>query len=203
MQTETFLTFVLVSCAFIAIPGPNILLIISTSLTAGRLRGLQTVAGVSLAMILQLLIAAIGTSWFLAVLSEGLTWLKWAGVVYLAWLGGGALYRLYRGISLPPPSASNSFQRGFWVSLTNPKTILFFSAFLPQFVSSGEHYLSELGLLSATFLLLAFLIDSSYAILSARLRWLLRARDTERIQNGISGTLYLAASGFLATSTKT
>ena len=203
MDLNTFLAFLLVSAAFIAIPGPNILLIISTSLSAGRLRGLQTVAGVSLAMVLQLIVAALGTSWFLSLLSDGLTWLKWAGVVYLAWLGGGAIYRLLRGITIPTPSATSSFQRGFWVSLTNPKTILFFSAFLPQFVTSTGHYLIQLGLLSVTFLVLALLIDSSYAVLSAKLRWLLRRHNIDRIQNGISGTLYLAASGILAGTTRT
>lgn len=71
----------------IIIPGPNVLVVISTSLAYGRARGLQTVAGTSAAMLVQLFIAALGTAWFVSALASGFLWLKWLGVGYLFYLG--------------------------------------------------------------------------------------------------------------------
>lgn len=201
MISEVFISFVLISLVVIAIPGPNILVIVSTSLTAGRVRGLQTVAGTSAAMVIQLCVAALGTSGLLALLNEGLRWLKWAGVVYLLYLGLTALRQMSMP-SLSQPSALGSFQRGFWVSLTNPKTILFFSAFLPQFVSAGQSYLLQITQLSLTFWIMAVAIDSGYALVSSKLRWLLSNERASNIQNGLTGTLYLAASALLANSNR-
>lgn len=81
-----------------------------------------------------------GNHLFLATLSQGLIWLKWFGVAYLLFLGSNSLYAFYTRKKVERSSASASMQRGFWVSLTNPKTILFFSAFLPQFASTSSAY---------------------------------------------------------------
>lgn len=198
MDTLLYTSFILTSVLFILIPGPNVLVIVATSLQAGRKRGLQTVAGTSLAMAIQLLVAALATSGLLVVLNVGLQWLKWAGVAYLAWLGTRALLRCWRPAEVTLPSGVGSMQRGFWVSLTNPKTILFFSAFLPQFISPEGHYLLQLGVLSLTFWCLGVCLDSGYAVLADKLRWLLPTRTSSRTVNGISGSVYLTASALLA-----
>lgn len=202
MDTATLISFALISLVFIAIPGPNILVIVSTSLRAGKVRGLQTVMGTSLAMILQLSLVALATSWILAVLVEGLFWLKWVGVAYLLFLGISSLMVWYRGDSTAVPSASSSFQRGFWVSLTNPKTLLFFSAFLPQFTHGNEAYLSQIFLLSLSFWILATLVDMTYALATASVKWMLDKRDIDRIQQGVSGIFYVSAAGILASSNR-
>jgi threonine/homoserine/homoserine lactone efflux protein len=192
------LAFILVSVAVIAVPGPNVLVVVSTSLGHGRTRGLQTVAGTSAAMIIQLILAAVGTTWFVSALSQGFLWLKWAGVIYLLFLGAS---HLFSAISNDPPravSASGSFQRGFWVSLTNPKTILFFSAFLPQFTSASLPYLEQIAVLSSVFWVLAVLLDSGYALLAGKFSMLLHNRNLSRIQNGASSLLYLGAGTTLA-----
>jgi threonine/homoserine/homoserine lactone efflux protein len=198
LEPAYFISFLLISIPFILSPGPNVVVIISTSLSTGTRRGLQTVAGIWLAMIIQLFIAAVGTSWLLSVLAEGLMWIKWAGVAYLAYLGTIGIYRYITHNRSVKATATGSFQRGFWISLTNPKTILFFSAFLPQFVTDSSLYTQQIALLSVTFLFLALILDSSYALLAGRLRWMLAQKNFDRIQNGISGTLYLLASGLLA-----
>lgn len=205
MLPEYLTGFIALSLLFIAIPGPNVLVIVATSISSGRTRGLQTVIGTSLAMLVQLLIAALATSSLLALLSEGLFWLKWLGVTYLVFLAGKSLYRCWHPVANESMTATGSFQRGFWVSLTNPKTILFFSAFLPQFVSSADHYLLQISLLSFCFWTLAVLCDSAYALLASNLKWLVDAQKIRamRWQNGLSGTLLLAASGLLAASHKT
>ncbi|MCH7816601.1 MAG: LysE family translocator [Proteobacteria bacterium] len=202
MTVDQLVTFLLVSVVFIALPGPNVLVIVSTSLLAGNVRGLQTVAGICLAMIIQLIVAAVGTNWFLSSLTEGLYWLKWLGAIYLLFIGINALYHFFRKTSTPSPSALGSMQRGFWVSLTNPKTILFFSAFLPQFVVANASYLPQIAFLSMCFWILAVIIDATYAVLAAKAKRLLVKYDIDRIQNGVSGTLYVTASGILASTNK-
>ena len=195
------LTFIIVSFGVIVIPGPNVLVIISTSLSHGTTRGLQAVAGTSLAMLIQLSIAALGTSLFVSNLAKGFMWLKWLGVTYLIYLGVKHLIAL-KSSNQPPISATGSFNRGFWVSLTNPKTILFFGAFLPQFTIGSHSYLSQIILLSVTFWLMALVLDSLYAILSAKLVKLLKAKNITKYQNGFCGALYLGAGVLLSTTKK-
>jgi threonine/homoserine/homoserine lactone efflux protein len=204
MDLATYLSFVLVSAGLIVMPGPNVLLIISTSIAHGKARGLQTVAGTSIAMCIQLAIAAFATSLYVEVIAEGFYYLKWLGVGYLCYLGLSHFYQACRDEEgRPKPSAAGTFGRGFWVSLTNPKTILFFSAFLPQFVSPAAPFLGQVLILSVTFLLLAALLDSCYAILSGKLQIMLANKRVGRIQQGLSGTLFLCASTWLATLRRT
>ena len=202
MQSSQLVSFFLFSVVFIAIPGPNILVIVSTSLQAGKTRGLQTVLGTSLAMSIQLLVSAIGTSWLLAGMAQGLFWLKWIGVLYLVFLGVKSLYNFSQGKISPVPSALGSFQRGFWISLTNPKTILFFSAFLPQFVNGDSPYGQQIALFSVCFWLLAITINSLYALIAAKSKRLIASQSFDKIHDGFSGALYLTAGTLLANSNK-
>ncbi len=196
-----YLTFIFISAGLIVIPGPNVLVIVSTSIAHGRKRGLQTVAGTSCAMAVQLLIAALGTGYLVTLLSSGFIWLKWLGVTYLVYLG--CKHWLAIGGTKPRDiSATGSFQRGFWVSLTNPKTILFFSAFLPQFASPATAFMPQIILLSITFWLLAILFDSAYACLSHTAAALLKMDRLEVYQNGVVGALYMGAGTALALTNK-
>lgn len=202
MEFAHLLSFVLISSVFILSPGPNVIVIISTSIQAGRTRGLQTVLGTSIAQALQLLLAAIGTSWFLSLLTQGLFWLKWCGVIYLLYLGVSALLNFFKGTYASSSTALGSFQRGFWTSLTNPKTILFFSAFLPQFVTDSSAYLAQISLLSVIFWIVATLLDSMWVLLAGRTKRFFATRNIEKIEQGVSGSLYIAASGLLASSNR-
>jgi homoserine/homoserine lactone efflux protein len=93
-------------------------------------------------------------------------------------------------------------QRGFGVALTNPKTILFFSAFLPPFANPDSAYLPQIAILSACFLLLAVAIDSCYVLLSATMKWLLASKDIDRVSNGVSSTLLIGTGGLLAATNR-
>ena len=183
------------------IPGPNVLVIVSTSILHGKIRGLQTVAGTSLAMLIQLAIVGAGTSWINSILSGGLVYLKWFGIIYLLYLGVRHLKRaVYMEENPQEIRGATSFARGFVTSLANPKTLLFFSAYLPQFVSTSQHYAFEISVLSGTFLLMAILLDSCYAIFTVKLKSILGIWLPSKIRNGISGILYLCAGAWLATS---
>ncbi|MES3008968.1 MAG: LysE family translocator [Pseudomonadota bacterium] len=195
--------FVLLSAGLITMPGPNVLAIVSTSIAYGKVRGLQTVVGTSLAMLVQLAIAAVGTAWFVEALSSGFMVLKWLGVTWLLFLGLRHLRDAFKQRKVPPLSALGSVQRGFWISLTNPKTILFFSAFLPQFVSPESAYLPQVLFLSALFWGIAVLSDSAYALLGSGLARRLQtgyfARSRfGRVQGAVTGVLYIGAGVTLA-----
>jgi len=190
--------FLLLSFGLIIIPGPNVIVIVTTSIVHGKVRGLQTVAGTSAAMIVQLLVAALGTAWFVTAVSEGLKWLKWLGVAYLLYLGYRQIRASMGGITLSSPSAVSSFQRGFWVSLTNPKTILFFGAFLPQFVSPQQSYLAQVAVLSGIFWAMAVALDSLYALFSSKVASKLRAAPDNRFMGIFSGSLFIGAGAALA-----
>jgi len=204
MELNSYITFLLLSFMLIIIPGPNVLVIVSTSVMHGKRRGLQTVAGTTLAMAIQLIIAGLSTTWLIRVLADGFYILKWLGVAYLLYLGikhlMAALQAQNKTFCL---TASASFSRGFFVSLSNPKTIVFFSAFLPQFVVSTESYVLQITILSLTFLLLATVLDSCYAILSSRCKTLLEKYNIYKLQNGIAGLFYLGVSAWMAVSRRT
>ena len=193
------LLFVVVSVGVILIPGPNVLVIIATSVSSGKARGLQTVFGTSCAMLIQLGIAALATAYFVDVLASGFVWLKWFGVAYLLYLGITNIRSAILGsVERQVVSAIGSFQRGFWVSLTNPKTILFFSAFLPQFAPGSSPYFTQILALSAIFWSLALSLDSMFSILSSKLHKYVVAGNVGRFKHGFSGLLYLGAGSMLA-----
>lgn len=192
--------FLLASLLIILIPGPNVLVIVSTSLVHGRWRGLQTVAGTSAAMIIQMLIAGAATQGLLDVIGIALSWLKWLGVVYLVYLGVQHLMPRENQSGANASSAVGSFSRGFWVSLTNPKTILFFSAFLPQFVSNAENYAEQIVVLSALFWSLAILLDSAYALFATAIRGRMADPRFVRIGRRLGGGFFIGAGALLALS---
>lgn len=199
MDLTLLAAFIFLSIGIIVVPGPNVLVIVSTSITHGKLRGVQTVVGTTSAMAIQLVIAAFGTAWLIEAVTDGFYILKWLGVCYLFYLGVKHFKQIL--FDKEPEiiqSASGSFAKGFVVSLTNPKTILFFSAFLPQFVSPTGNYAGQIAILSLLFLLFAAVLDSCYALLSARLEPVLNKYNLTRVQHGASGLLFLGASAWLA-----
>jgi threonine/homoserine/homoserine lactone efflux protein len=166
-----YFAFLLTSVALIAFPGPNVALIVSTSMAYGRRVGLVTVAGTSSAMALQLALTVTGMSALLVACAPWFSWLRWAGAAYLVYLGVRAWrVPLLKGAeSVPePPASALVFARGVLISLTNPKTLLFFGAFLPQFVSAERPLAPQLATLALSFLALAIVLDCSWALAQSR-----------------------------------
>ncbi len=197
MSPTSYAAFVAASIGLIALPGPNVGLIVATSLRHGTGYGLATVAGTTLAMPPQLALAVLGAS---ALLSASAAWfeiLRWIGAAYLlvlalrAWTAPPETSR-----SPPPRGVRRIVLRGFLVSLTNPKTLLFYGAFLPQFVAPGPGATADLVLLAATFVALACALDSGWALLAGRLRGL--AAMPSRLRNRIGAAFYAGAGLGLA-----
>lgn len=201
MSIETFATFVVIALGFIASPGPNVLLVISTSLSEGARKTFPTILGIAVAMAMQLALAALGTTWLVNSLSTGFRWLKWLGVLYLLYMGVQNLRLAFRERMRPPNTQPLvSFGRGFLVALTNPKTIVFFAAFLPQFVAPEGSYAAQITLLSAVFLVFAFSVNVIYAALAGRLASRLASVRARRWSHGLMGLLFLGAGSALAAS---
>jgi threonine/homoserine/homoserine lactone efflux protein len=201
IDTSLFVSFVIVASAIIVMPGPNVLVTIATSLTQGHVRGMQVVAGTLAAMALQLYIAATGTALLAEFLAEAFRVVKWVGAVYLLYLGIGRLRAALtsnRTNSLDSGTARGSFIRGFTVGITNPKTILFFGAFLPQFVTETLPVSRQLLILSVTFLVLAAFFDSLYVLAASKASEVARTPAFRRWLDGCAGTLLIGSSVGLA-----
>src|SRR5262245_1570868 len=133
MNWELFAAFLLITTVLIVTPGPIVTLVIATGATQGIRAALATVAGTTLGNALLLVMIALGLSWILKNAVELFELLRWVGAAYLVWLGIQA-WRHAGQATAPGPSRRVNFSRGFVVALLNPKTIAFFTAFLPQFV---------------------------------------------------------------------
>ena len=185
---DLFLAFVAATTVLMLIPGPNVALIVANSVAYGTRFGLLTVAGTSAAMVLQLALTVLGLAAVLGALGTLFAWLRWVGVAYLLYLG----IRQWRAAPVDltrtpaqPRSARGIFLRGLLVSLTNPKTLFFYGAFFPQFIDAGRDITAQVATLSATFLLLAILLDGGWAVLAGRARKFLAGRG--RLRNRLSG----------------
>ena len=191
--------FVLATAILILIPGPNVALIVANSVARGTRFGLLAVAGTSWAIAVQLGLTALGLTAVLGALAVWFEWVHWIGVAYLLFLG------LRQWCAPPvdltratpqPGSERRVVLRGFFVGLTNPKTLLFYGAFFPQFLDPGRPIGAQVGLLCATFLVIAVVLDSGWALTAGRARGLLAARP--RLRNRLSGGCLIGAGVGLA-----
>jgi homoserine/homoserine lactone efflux protein len=199
MHLDLYFGFVLATTILILIPGPNVSLIMANSIAHGTRYGLLTVIGTSSAIIVQLALTVLGLSATLGMLASWFEWVRWIGVVYLLYLG----IRQWRAPPVDltrtrpqPRSVRVIALRGFLISLTNPKTLLFYGAFFPQFLSPDVPFAPQVALLSVTFFIIAAGLDSAWALLAGRLRGLLAIRGT--LRNRLSGGFLIGAGVGLA-----
>jgi homoserine/homoserine lactone efflux protein len=196
---DLYLAYILACIVLIVIPGPNVALIVANSVAHGARFGLLTVAGTSSAVVVQLSLTVLGATAVLNVLAASFDWLRWMGVIYLVWLGVAAWRAPAVDLARVGPQARSArliFARGLLVGLTNPKTLLFYGAFLPQFITHGPTASDQLLLLAVTFLVVAVVLDSAWALLAGRLRGLLLAHV--RLRNRLTGGLLVGAGLGLA-----
>lgn len=199
MPIELYLAFIAATVVLMVIPGPNVALIVANSVAHGTRFGLLTVAATSSAVVLHLTLTVVGATAALTVLAASFEWLRWLGVAYLVCLGISAWRAPVADLGQTRAQARSArliFARGFLVGLTNPKTLLFYGAFFPQFITPGPTAANQLLLLAVTFLAVAIVCDSVWAILAGRLRALLVAHT--RLRNRITGGMLVGAGVGLA-----
>lgn len=194
MDSNLYLAFILASSGLIISPGPNVLLIVSSALQYGRPAGYYTLAGTSLGLMILLLASGVGVAALSTVHPQALTWLQAAGALYLAWLGVQSIRTaesLKSAAKQPELAGRHFFTRGLSVALTNPKIILFFSSFLPQFIDPASPRETQLLVLSITFLALAAFFDGVYATAAPWLAPLLMKPKVRTIQGYAVGLLFI------------
>ena len=194
IHVQLYLAFVLATAILMLIPGPNVALIVANSVAYGTRYGLLTVLGTSSAMLLQLALTAIGMTALLSWLSQMFEWLRWLGVAYLLFLGIRQWLAAPVDLTRTKPQMKSLraiYGRGFLISLTNPKTLLFYGAFFPQFIAADLPPGPQIALLAGSFMAIAILVDGGWAILSGRARGLLGSRG--RLRNRLTGGLLIGA----------
>jgi threonine/homoserine/homoserine lactone efflux protein len=199
MALHLYLTFITASVILILMPGPNVAVIVASSVSRGPRYGLLTVAGTSSAMAVQLGVTVLGISGVLNLFAHCFEWFRWLGVFYLFYLGVQAWRSSANGAiktARPGKTPRQTYMRGFFVSLTNPKTLLFYGAFLPQFVGQSQNRTMQLLILAAIFLVMAVCLDSLWALGSS---WLQKTIKLEsRLWSRITGGTLFSAAGALA-----
>ena len=199
MSLELYLAY-LVACIVLAmVPGPNVTLLIANGLRYGTRAALLSLAGTQLGLAIVIAIVGAGLATMMATMGYWFDWVRLAGAAYLIWIGIGML-RAKGGLvagDAPPPPRGGFFLQGMLVLLSNPKVLVFFGAFIPQFVDmKGDHF-SQVALLGATFMAVAGLTDAVYAVLAGRARKFLSARR-ERLMSRVSGIVMIGGGVWLA-----
>lgn len=162
MNYELFTAFVLITIVLIITPGPIVTFLIATGAAHGVRAGMTAVAGATIGNAILIAAIALGLSWVLKNAIGLFEILRWAGVAYLIWLGIQA-WRHAGTETEAPPLRRVHFWRGIFVALTNPKTIAFFTAFLPQFVDPALPADRQLFVMCLTSIAIAFVFDSAWA----------------------------------------
>jgi threonine/homoserine/homoserine lactone efflux protein len=193
--------FLVASLVLAVTPGPGVLYIVARSMAQGRSSGLASVAGVALGNFGNAIAASFGLAALFAVSSLAFTIVKYAGAAYLIFLGIQALRAPGTQESLRTIAKLNLrriFRDGFIVALLNPKTTIFFAAFLPQFIDPKGSVAAQSILLGAVFVVIAAITDSIYALTASRIAPVLsRAKHAGVIGRYASGFTYIGM-GLLA-----
>lgn len=213
MSVDTWLAFATASFVMLAIPGPTILLVVSYALSHGRSVATAVVIGVALGDLTAMTASMLGLGALLATSATLFTALKWIGAAYLAWLG----FRLWRA---PVPDATPDTlddetsphdaardTRGlariafhaFAVTALNPKSIVFFVAFLPHFVDPARPLLGQTLILEATFVGLAALNAAAFGMMAAAIGNRLTRPSVRRVVNRVGGSAMIGAAALALT----
>ena len=205
MPLELWIAFALASAAVLAVPGPTVMLVVSYALGRGRASGWATVPGVALGDLTAMTASLLGAGAVLAASATLFTILKLAGAGYLIWLG----VRLWRA---PPTLAMATattdrksgramFWNAFVVTALNPKSIVFFIAFAPQFVDPAAPALPQFAAMEATFVGLAAVNAALWALLAGELQRRARRPETLRLVNRV-GAGFLIGAGVLTAAVR-
>lgn len=204
MSFELWISFAIASAALLAIPGPTVMLVVSYALGQGRKTAWSTVPGVALGDFTALTASLLGAGAIFAASATLFTVMKFAGAAYLIWLG----YKLWRAdVSLGYLKAekqTHNFWSMFWnsyvVTTLNPKGIVFFVAFVPQFIDVTQPAFAQFAILEATFLTLVIINVIFWAILAGRMRSIFKRPSSMTLANRIGGS-FLIGAGLLTAAT--
>lgn len=196
IDTPSLIIFIGAALALLLAPGPAVLYIVARSIDQGSFAGIISVLGIGLGSLIHVIAAALGLSALLVSSALAFMIVKYLGAAYLIYLGMTTLFKKSAPIDEEKPQEQSLFQifrQGVIVNVLNPKTALFFFAFLPQFVDAGNGSVSlQILFLGALFTTMAIFTDSVYALLAGRLGHLLKNNPRFlKLQSYLSGGTYI------------
>jgi threonine/homoserine/homoserine lactone efflux protein len=197
MPLELYLAYVFACLLIAIIPGPTVTVIIGNSLKYGMRAGLLNVAGTQLGLALMMLALIVGLASVIAAMGWIFDVLRYAGAAYLVWLGWKLLHFPIDEIGSVTASRGGFFLQGFLVMMANPKALLFFGAFIPQFVDPKGNYVAQIALLGVTAMVVALFSDGAYALLGGRAGVLL-SKKRVRLVSRLSGACLIGGGLWLA-----
>jgi len=199
MSVELLLAYGLACVVFAVVPGPSVTVIVANSLAHGTRAGMLNIAGTQIGLAVMIAVVALGLATIIETMGWWFDWVRFAGAAYLLWIGW-KLVRTPVGLdpSLVPRRPRGGFVlQGFIVVMSNPKALLLFGAFIPQFVDPHGDYLAQLLLLGAITNAIAFVSDAAYAIAFGRAHALF-SEVRLRLVSRISGGLLIVGAAWLA-----
>jgi homoserine/homoserine lactone efflux protein len=198
---ELYLAYVAACFLITIIPGPTVTVIISNSLAHGARAGLLNVAGTQAGLAIMMATLVIGLASVIEAMGWLFDWLRLAGAVYLVWLGWKLIRSPDMNLKAQKMSAPRGgfFLQGLMVLLANPKALLWFGAFIPQFIDPRGNYIGQIVLLGLTAMAIAAVTDGAYAIITGRAGALL-TRGRVRLVSRLSGACLIGGGVWLALS---
>jgi len=200
--TTQLVAFVAASFVFIALPGPSVLFAIGRALTVGRRDALLSVSGNAIGLLVQVACVAVGLGALVEASAAAYTVLKLVGAAYVVWLGVQAIrHRADARLALDAPTTDRqggvlrALWAGFVVGGTNPKTLVFFAAFLPQFMNDAAPATPQLLLLGLVFAAMALCQDSVVTLLAAQARTWFSRKPRRLDQLGVAGGVAMIGLG--------
>jgi threonine/homoserine/homoserine lactone efflux protein len=198
MELHVYFAFVVATSIMIALPGPSVLLTVAHSISFGWRHALSTVAGATMGIAVQLIVAAIGLTSLLCVVAEAFEWLRWAGAAYLVYLG----IRQWRSASEPlefdtsSVTKTNLFVQGLVITIPNPKSLIFIAAFLPQFIDAARPLGLQFTIIVPTFLAITFTVTSAWAAVAGKVSGFLQGQRTfQTVLRTAGGLMVMAGVG--------
>jgi len=202
MSLQVYLAFLSACIALALLPGPMVTLVIANGLRHGTRAALTNIAGAQLGLGIVIGVVTVGLTSLMATMGYWFDWVRFAGAAYLVWLGIKLIRAPARAIDadtdapLPTPRGG-FFLQGLLVLLSNPKVLVFFGAFIPQFVDMEKDHVSQVALLGLTFMATAGITDAIYALLAGGARRFFSAQRTKLLSR-ISGGFTIAGGIWLA-----
>jgi len=200
MSLELYAAYLVACLIVIIVPGPTVTLILANSLRHGTRAGLMNVLGTQIGLAIMIGIVGIGLTSLIEAMGHWFDWLRLAGAAYLVWLGFKMIRSSGAADGQPARSPRGGFvMQGALVALSNPKTLLFFGAFFPQFIDPARDHGLQILIMGLTAMLFAAVSDSAYALASGRAGRVLSARRV-RLLSRMSGGFLIGGGVWLALS---
>jgi homoserine/homoserine lactone efflux protein len=199
MSFELYSAYLLACLVVVLVPGPTVTLIIANGLKHGTRAGLANVAGTQLGLAIMIAVVGIGLNSVITAMGHWFEWLRLLGAAYLIWLG----WKMIRsagdasGTEAAAPPRGGFFLQGLLVALSNPKTLIFFGAFFPQFIDPSRPHGLQIFVMGITAMAAAAVSDSAYALICGRTGSSL-SRHSVRLMSRIGGGFLIGGGVWLA-----